>query len=43
MCRFVGGDYMIGAKDTVAKPKRCVSERGPFEIVSSPQMSAGVG
>ena len=43
MCRFVGGDYMTGAKDTFAKSKRYVSERGPFEIIPSPQMSAGVG
>ena len=27
---------MTGAKDTVAKPKRYVSERGPFQIVANP-------
>lgn len=32
---------MTGVRATAAKPKRFVSERGPFEIFANPEMSTG--
>jgi hypothetical protein len=32
---------MTGAMDAAARPKRYISERGPFEIVANPPMSTG--